>query len=145
MATELTLQMSGFAHLKLSSEHMNVLNEGSSDGTTIKVYSLPGNNIAVPSLFPTTHENPLSYLHIRNKKCPLQMCRETKSKLHTLLRKENPICLHTLLSTMAEVDSPTEISTLTNAKKKTTKLDRIATIEVRKAVTKYVPYMTSLA
>ena len=67
--------MTEFSHLKLEAVHLKVLSDACCEDE-IKVFSLPGNNLAVPSLFAATHENPLRYIHIRNHRCPLQVCRD---------------------------------------------------------------------
>ena len=64
----------------------------------IEVFVLPGNVYVVPSLAPPSHDNPLRFIHIRNQKCPLSTCKEKKSKLHTLTQKDNPLCIHTILT-----------------------------------------------
>ena len=127
-AKEISINMTKFSHLRLEAAHLQLLSDACYEDE-IKVFSLPGNNVAVPALYSVTHENPLSYIHIRNNKCPLQICREKKSKLHSLMKKENPLCLHTLLSTMCEKDiAPATMQPpLTN---KTSKTHREKSIEV---------------
>ena len=112
--------------LKLDKDDLAVLGEASVNGL-IPVYILPDNNLAVPALGDKSHENPLDYLHIRDLKCPLQKCREKRAKLHTLIHKEGPICLHTLLGTCTL--DPVESLKDTSAKKKPVpKLDRDSTV-----------------
>ena len=127
-AKEISINMTKFSHLRLEAAHLQLLSDACYEDE-IKVFSLPGNNLAVPSLFAATHENPLSYIHIRNHRCPLQVCREKKSKLHTLMKKENPLCLHTLLSTMSNIDPPNPVTVQPPLPKKT-KINREKTIEV---------------
>ena len=83
-----------------------ILKASSSDGL-IPVYVLPGNNHVVPSFSPPSYESPLQLIHIRNYKCPLGSCQEKRTKLHTLVAKKQPLCLHTLLChSVKDSDSP---------------------------------------
>lgn len=64
----------------------------------IAVYNLPGGNQAVPNIFVED-----SFVHIRQGSCPLDECKhKSRSKVHTLLSKAKPLCLHTILALMAE-------------------------------------------
>ena len=72
------------------------LKASATDGN-IPVYLLPGNNHVVPSFCPPSHESPLQLIHVRNFKCALQSCQEKRSKLHSLVAKQPPTCLHSLL------------------------------------------------
>ena len=102
-----------------NADDLKVLSAASSDGQ-IPVYVLPGNNMVVPSFSPPSHESPLELIHIRNMKCPLGSCREKRSKLHTLTKKEQPICLHTILCHSVEESSPKSSA----VKTKVPKIDR---------------------
>ena len=75
----------------------------------IEVFVLPGNVYVVPSLAPPSHDNPLRFIHIRNQKCPLSTCKEKKSKLHTLTQKDNPLCIHTILTNYISGQAGTEL------------------------------------
>ena len=66
------------------------------DGT-IPVFCLPGNNYVVPSFSAASHECPLQLRHIRNLKCTIRSCREKRTKQRTLMAKQPPMCLHSLL------------------------------------------------
>ena len=127
-AKVLKIELSKFQHLNLNQEHINLLQNASDSQSYLQVYSLPGNNIVVPSLYERTHENPLKYLHIKNKTCSLNMCRDKRSKLHTLLKKENPLCLHVLLNDIARVDD--ELVSDTTTKKTNWRISRDASVQV---------------
>ena len=79
-----------------------MLKSACDDNQRISIYSLPGDNLVVPSLLDKTHENPLPVLHLSKKVCALNACKEKRSKLHTLMKKEAPLCLHTLLANCLE-------------------------------------------
>ena len=81
----------------LKDEDFQLLQSNSVDGK-IDVFVLPENIFVVPSFAPPTHDNPLRFIHIRNQKCPLTTCKEKKSKLRTLTKKEAPLCIHTVLT-----------------------------------------------
>ena len=76
--------------------------------------------------------------------CPLQACKEKKrSKVHTLIKKDKPLCLHTLLGYC--IPSKEESSSHEKTKPEP-KIDREATTKyVLEKITKYVPSMTSQA
>ena len=95
-AEEIVITKERLEHLKLDESDLAILEKVSVDGM-LRVYVLPGNNLVVPSLYEKSHENPLEFLHIRNLQCPLRKCLDKRAKVHTLLKKEGPICLHTLL------------------------------------------------
>ena len=92
----------------MSDEDFAVLSTGCSDGKLL-IWKLPENVYVVPSFCELSHETPLSYIHIRDKKCPLATCKEKKSKLHTLTKKDQPLCNHTLLihHSTGQHESPT--------------------------------------
>ena len=113
--------------LNLDKSDLATLKEASENGV-IKLYILPDNNLAVPSLSVKSHENPLKYLHVRNLKCPLTKCQEKRSKLHTLIKKEGPICLHTLLGYCAQPQVLGAASSKEKAKP-IPKLDRDLTVK----------------
>lgn len=99
-AEEINIEFEKIKKLRLDKDDLTMMRSASSSsGRLIRIYSLPGNNFAVPSLFDKTHENPLEFIHLRNLTCPLNVCKEKRSKLHTLMKKEGPICLHTLIVT----------------------------------------------
>ena len=68
-----------------------------SSGGKIIIWKLPDQTYIVPSMAELTHESPVEFLHISNNKCPLSKCKEKKSKIHALSRKDQPLCLHTFL------------------------------------------------
>ena len=111
-ATFVTLTMKDFEDLKIDTNHLNILKNNCQDGYALNVYTLPGNNLAVPSLYEKSHDNPLNMLHVKDNKCPLQMCKEKRSKLHSLMKKETPLCLHTLLTHCAQAKVTKEILSL---------------------------------
>ena len=96
-AEEFVIKKEKLDMLKLEKGDLEMLSRANVDGE-LKVYILPDNNLAVPSLYDRSHENPLDFLHIKNLKCPLSKCHDKRAKVHTLLKKEGPICLHTLLA-----------------------------------------------
>ena len=57
-----------FEKLKLEKSDLEILDKVCEDGE-LKVFDLPDNNIAVPSFYVKSHENPLEYLHIRICTC----------------------------------------------------------------------------
>ena len=75
---------------------LKVFEEFSSNGI-INVFVIPGDVLVVPSFSSPTHDCPVDYIHIRNQKCPLARCKETKSKLRQLAKNEAPLCIHTIL------------------------------------------------
>ena len=81
----------------IKDEDFQILESNSVSGK-IDVFVLPENIFVVPSFAPPTHDNPLRFIHIKNQKCPLTTCREKKSKLHTLTKKQAPLCIHTVLT-----------------------------------------------
>ena len=109
---------------------MELLQLMSTDGN-IKVYSAPGNNLVVPSLTDKSHSCPVQLVHLRNLKCPLNKCKDKKSKLHTLSLKEPVICIHSLLGQCAL--NKQVISSKSSTKRSTTekipKLERNLTVE----------------
>ena len=95
---------------------------------SLLVYKLPDSNIAVPLLGPITHENPVNVVHVRDYKCPLKKCNESRVRIHTLLKKQNPICLHTMLAWCASSGEYTA-SNPENSGPSQTKMDRDLTVE----------------
>ena len=129
-ADEINVQFKDIQKLKLEKEDLKWLKAARVDGM-IKMYAVPGNNLVVPSLVERTHENPLEFLHLRNKKCPLGVCRENRSKLHTLLKKEGPLCLHTLLANcITASDLGWKDGSATDKPKPIPKIDRDLTSKV---------------
>ena len=101
-ASDVAINSLLFNQFHVDGEHLEILKKNCNADGYLHVYNLPGNIMAVPSLLAMTHDNPLKYLHIRNNRCPLQICKEQRSKLHTLMKKENPLCLHTFLTYCAK-------------------------------------------
>jgi hypothetical protein len=118
---------------------LKILQEASNQGI-ISVFSLPGDNMVVPTCTLPTHEAPLNYIHIRNDKCPLGSCKEKKSKLHTLASKSQPLCLHTLLTHAVEKsDKPKPM------KPHVPKINReISVDEVVKEISEKFPNMSAI-
>ena len=75
---------------------LDIFSSASSDGR-IPVYILPGENHVVPSMSHKSYESPLQLIHLRRNKCPLLSCKEKRSKLHTLTKKDQYLCPHNLL------------------------------------------------
>ena len=74
----------------------------SSDGE-VHVYLLPGGNIAVPVLGLDKDQFMTDFVHIRDLKCSIDKCtKKSKSKQHTLVVKDEPICRHLLLAHLVE-------------------------------------------
>ena len=144
----------------LKIEDYKILEENSSGGK-IDIYVLPENIYAVPSFSPPTHDSPLEYIHIHKEKCPITSCKEKKTKLHSLVKKEAPICIHTVLvhSSNATLDSSTTAAassssstsgtstTVPEAKKKikNPKINRdLTTKVVMDEISKHFPTMTKM-
>ena len=69
----------------------------SADGE-VHVFILPGGNLAVPLLGIDKDQYMTDFVHIRDLKCNLARCvKQLKSKQHTLVVKNRPVCRHTLL------------------------------------------------
>ena len=81
----------------VDAEDFKILGENSTNGK-ISISILPEEIYVVPSFATPTHDNPLPYIHIRNQKCPLTTCKEKKSKLRVLIKKDAPPCIHTVLT-----------------------------------------------
>ena len=74
----------------------------SSDGE-IHVYLLPGDNIVVPLLGLDKDQFMTDFVHIRDLKCSIDKCtKKVKSKHHTLVVKDHPVCRHLLLAHLVE-------------------------------------------
>lgn len=98
----------------------------------------------------------MDYVHIRKQKCPLTSCKESKSKLHTLSKKETPICLHTVLIHSLEAQSQSSPSSSSSASlpsaetgvKKTIKNPKInrdlTTKVVMDKISQHFPTMTEM-
>jgi hypothetical protein len=142
-----------------SDKDYQILADNSSNGN-INIFVLPENIYVVPSFYPPTHDSPVEYIHIRNQKCLLAKCKEKKSKLHTLTKKEAPICLHTVLihsmdalkpsSSTALVPSSsnamaTSSSNAPKTKKHYPKLNReLSTKVVMDKISEHFPTMTKM-
>ena len=63
----------------------------------VHVFELPGNNIAVPLCGTEKGQTMVDFVHVRDLKCGLDICNKRKSKKHTLVVKEVPVCPHVLL------------------------------------------------
>ena len=109
----------------------------------LTVYKLPDRNLVVPLLGPITHECPLQFLHIRDFKCPLKKCKEARAKVHTLLKKEGPLCLHNLLAWCTVSQDGNEVTSSENESAQP-KLDRDLTVQhiMMKIITSF-PSMSS--
>ena len=109
----------------------------------INIWALPDKVYIVPSFDTPGYESPLEYIHIRNEKCPLSKCKEKKSKLHSLEKKEQPLCLHTVL-----IHSIAQASlTASSSSKKTPmpKLNReLSTKIVMDKILEHFPSMTKM-
>ena len=84
----------------LNQEDFKVVEQNTNDGR-VEIAVLPGNIYVVPTFSPPSHDNPLQYVHIRDEKCPLEICKEKRSKLRLLLKKDPPLCIHTVLAALA--------------------------------------------
>ena len=74
----------------------------SSDGE-VHVFQLPGGNLAVPLLGLEKDQFMTDFVHVRDLKCSLDRCmKKTKSKHHTLVVKDHPVCRHSLLGHLVE-------------------------------------------
>ena len=102
-------------------DDLKILAAAASSEGLIPVYVLPGDNLVVPSFSSPNHESPLQLIHVRSNKCPLGSCKEKKTKLHTLVAKERPVCLHTLLCHAVRDSAP---STSSKTKTFVPKIDR---------------------
>jgi hypothetical protein len=125
-ADEFKVKFEKLQSLKLEKNDLELLKASCSktDGM-VTLYSLPGNNMVVPSLHVKTHDNPLPFLHLRNRVCPLIVCKEKRSKLHTLQKKEGPLCLHTLLANCLQTeDLGLQAVSSNNKSKPVPKIDR---------------------
>ena len=78
------------------------LKNESSDGE-ILIFTLPGENIAVPLLGIDKNKLMTDFVHLRNLKCNLETCSKVKSKLHTLVVKGLPVCRHSLLGSYVNI------------------------------------------
>ena len=97
-AEEIQISKDKIISLNLDKIYLDMLSKVENQDGSITVYNLPNKYIAVPSLFDKSHENPLKFVHIQNFKCTLSKCQETKSKVRTLSKKDDPLCLHALLA-----------------------------------------------
>ena len=95
-AEEHLVKLEDLSKLKLSESDLLKFQEASSD-EKISVFSAPGDNLIVPSLSEVSHICPLPFVHIRKKICPLPACKGKKSKLHSLGKKDEVLCEHSLL------------------------------------------------
>lgn len=69
-----------------------------SSDNEVHVWLLPGGNIAVPLCGTEKGQSMTEFVHVRDLKCSLDICtKNIKSKKHTLVVKEVPVCQHTLL------------------------------------------------
>ena len=80
----------------LSDDLYKKLEDATSTGK-IKVWAIPDNTYIVPTFEPASYDSPTQYVHIVNGLCTLPQCKEKKSKTHTLVKKEVPPCVHTVL------------------------------------------------
>ena len=127
-----------------------------SSDSKINVSVLPDDIYVVPSFSAPTHDCPVDYVHIRKQKCPLTSCKESKSKLHTLSKKETPLCLHTILIHSLQAKSQSSQSTSSSASfpsaetlvKKTIKNPKInrdlTTAVVMSKISEHFPTMTEM-
>ena len=97
----------------------------------------------VPSFEAPSYDSPLEYIHIKDSKCPLPKCKEKKGKAHTLVRKEVPLCIHTVLvHSLTNTTSEPKSST---TKESVPKLDRDLTVgHVIDNISRYFPSLTKM-
>ena len=142
-ADEFQVTISKLKSLKLDESDIGII-EAASKNSSVTVYILHGTNIAVPSLFNKSHDNPLEFLHLRNLECPLNSCKERRSKLHTLMKKDRQLCLHSLLghcvpSTLKVEDSASVLKEKTKA---APKIERDLTVNyIYKQIQEHFPTM----
>ena len=91
-----SLKLSFLKEILKDENDYKILEAYSSNGK-INISVLPEEIYVVPSFSAPTHDSPVDYIHIRKQNCPLTSCKESKSKLHMLSKKETPLCLHTVL------------------------------------------------
>ena len=118
-----------------------------SSGGEINIWELPDGTYIVPSMFDITHESPVEFLHILNKQCLLSKCKEKKSKIHSLSKKDQPLCLHTfLIHAQAQGQTDQTSSQCSSAKKPPTpKLNRDLTVDfVISKIIENFPTMTKV-
>ena len=89
----------------LELDDFKIVEENAINGK-VEVAILPQDIFVVPSFSPPSHNNPIEYIHIRNNKCPLESCKEKRSKLHSLVKKDAPLCIHTMLTALASNQNP---------------------------------------
>ena len=95
-SAEHLVKLEDLSKLKLSESDMKSLNEASSEGS-VRSFSAPGDNLIVPSFSPVTHVAPLPFIHLRKGACPILSCKNKRSKQHSLAKKSEVLCLHSLL------------------------------------------------
>ena len=83
---------------KVSDEALENAYKQEASDNELCVFVLPGSNLAVP-LFGTEKDQYMTdFVHIRNMKCSLDRCmKKSKSKMHALVVKGQPVCRHSLL------------------------------------------------
>ena len=143
-ADKKTVELATMRKLIKSDEVINELASISTSGQ-IDIWKLPDNIYVVPSFSPPSHESPTEYLHIRNDKCPLSKCKEGKSKLRTLIKKEEPLCVHTVLVHSSVQDQ--ELSKESTSPKKIAfpKLNRDVTTKiVMNQILEKIPSLTNM-
>lgn len=143
-ADEFQVKNTKLDSLNLDECDLRKLKAASKDGC-VTTFILPGSNLAVPSLVERSHDNPLEFLHLKNLKCPLQKCKEKKSKLHTLMKKDGPICLHSLLGHCTQSSEPESVmGSKPDKAKPIPKVDRDLTVRyVHDQIKEHFPTMTS--
>ena len=74
---------------------------------------ITGDNMAVPLMEDGNETNSPMFVHLRQLICPLEACkRKGRSKLHTLLTKAKPLCLHTIVGLVSNVPAESTDSKL---------------------------------
>ena len=141
-ADKKTLELDTLKKLVKSDEVIKELTEASSAGK-IDVWELPDKIFIVPSFSPPSHESPVEYIHVKDDNCPLSKCRQGKSKLHTLAKKEQPLCVHNILvHSTVQVQGSSKSST---KKVAVPKLDRdITTKIVMNQISEHFPSLTKM-
>ena len=145
-ADKKTLELETLKKLVKGEEIIKELTEASSAGK-IDVWELPDKIFIVPSFAPPSHESPIEYIHVKNESCPLSKCKQIKSKLHTLTKKEQPLCIHTILVLSAvQVEGSSKGNEQSSTKKVSIpKLDRdITTKIVMNQISEHFPSLTKM-
>lgn len=83
---------------KVCDEELEEALRNESSDNDISVFVLPGGNLAVPLCGTNKSELMSEFIHVRDLKCSLDICtKKVKSKKHTLIVKQVPVCRHSLI------------------------------------------------